>query len=363
MTIAPGTTRGVAIAPFGTTPAGERVDAYTLTNARGASVRFLTYGGVIACVCVPDRAGALADVVLGHDALEDYVADPHYFGAIIGRYANRLARGRFVVNGREHRVAANDGAHHLHGGTNGFHRAVWSAEPFEDAARGRVGAVLHHVSPDGDEGYPGTLAVRVTYAFGDDDALVVDYHAESDRDTPVNLTQHAYFNLAGHDAGDVLAHELTLCASRFTPVDEELIPTGEIRSVAHTPFDFTRPIPIGARLDADDPQLAAADGYDHNFVLDRQGHALALAARLVDPASGRTLEVHTTEPGLHVYSGNALGTGPLGKGGHAYGRHAGIALETQHFPNSPNQAGFPSTILRAGETYRSRSVYRFGVAS
>lgn len=353
--------------PFGVTPDGRPVEAFTLTNARGSAVRFLDYGGVIVSVRVPDRRGALDDVTLGYDAAASYAADPRYFGALVGRYANRIAGGRFTLDGVEHALPRNDGRNHLHGGPRGFHTARWDVEPFADGAR--AGAVLRYTSPDGEEGYPGTLRVQVTYALtGDDertDELTVDYHAVADRATPVNLTQHAYFNLAGHDAGDILGHELTLNASHYTPVDAELIPTGEVRAVRGTPFDFTTPTPVGAGIGADDEQLRRGQGYDHNFVLDRDGvrqDALALAARLYEPRSGRALEIHTTEPGIQFYSGNVLANGPVGKGGYRYGPRGGLALETQHFPDSPNRPAFPSTVLRPGEAYASRTAYRFGVA-
>ncbi|AHG92044.1 Aldose 1-epimerase [Gemmatirosa kalamazoonensis] len=350
-------TRGVRCEPFGVTSSGETVHAYTLTNANGVALRFLTLGGIIASLHVPDRDGALDDVVLGYDTLDAYEADPRYLGTLVGRYANRIAGGRFTLDGTEHVVDANDGPNHLHGGPGGFHTAVWATEPFADE-RG-VGAVLRHVSPDGDEGYPGALAAHVRYTLTQDDALVVEYHATTTRATPVNLTQHAYFNLAGHGAGDVCEHLLTLSASRYTPVDALLIPTGELRAVQDTPFDFRTPTAIGARIDDADPQLAHAGGYDHNFVIDGDAPGLRFAARVHEPRSGRALDVFTTEPGVHFYSGNALAEGPPGKGGVRYGARSGLALETQHFPDSPNQPHFPSTILRPGDTYTSRTVFRF----
>lgn len=357
---APRPGRRVRREPFGTTPRGEPVDAFVLTNARGVEVRFIAYGGVIVSIRVPDRDGALADVTLGHDALDDYLADDRYFGALIGRYANRIAGGRFTLDGVTHALATNDGANHLHGGPGGFHDVLWIVEPF--ARDDATGATLRYTSPDGEEGYPGTLDVRVTYTLTDAGELAVDYRAAADAPTPVNLTHHAYFNLAGHDAGSVLDHELTIHASRFTPVDATQIPTGELRAVGGTPFDFTAPRAVGARIGDDDAQLRHGDGYDHNFVLDHPAAAHGaptLAARLREPCSGRVLEVYTTEPGLQLYSGNVLQGRPAGKGGHVYGRHAGLALETQHFPDSPNQPRFPSTILRPGTTYASRTVYRF----
>jgi aldose 1-epimerase len=349
----------VAREHFAVTPDGRTVDLITLTNAGGTEVRFLTYGGVILSILAADRDGVLDDVTLGYDTLDGYLADTRYFGALVGRYANRIAGGRFTLDGREHTLATNDGPNHLHGGPRGFHTAVWNAEPF--AGDGGVGAILRHASPDGDEGYPGALQVRVTYTLTDEDDLEIDYHATTDAPTVVNLTQHAYFNLAGHDAGDVLGHELTLPGSRFAPVDSTLIPTGELRDVRGTPFDFTTPTAIGARIDGDDEQLRRGQGYDHNWVLDREpgSDALLLAARLREPRSGRVMEVYTTEPGIQFYSGNVLPGGPLGKGGVDYVRRGGLALETQHFPDSPNRPEFPSAVVRPGEAYRSRTVYRF----
>jgi len=322
----------------------------------GIRIRFISLGGIILSIEVPDRDGATADVALGYDTLDDYFADEAYLGSIVGRYANRIANGRFALDGRQYNLARNDFPNHLHGGPLGFHRAHWKVTPFENGA----GAVLEYESVDGEEGYPGRLNARVTYALTRQSELVVDYHATSSAPTPVNLTQHTYFNLAGHGNGDILGHELTVNASLFTPVGESLIPTGELRRVEGTPFDFRTPRLIGERIDGDDEQLAHGRGYDHDFVLERGSHTgTAFAARLFEPGSGRILEVYTSEPGIHVYSGNSLSGRLRGKKGRVYGRRAGVALETQHFPDSPNQPGFPSTILRPGETFRSRTVYRF----
>jgi aldose 1-epimerase len=335
------------------------METYLLRNANGMTVRFIPYGGSVVSIDVPDRHGALRDVVLGYDALAGYENDHRYLGALIGRYANRIARGRFTLDGRVHTVTINDGPNHLHGGRRGFNKVPWDVTPFE----GATGALLTYTSVTGDEGYPGTLSASVMLTLTDDNALVFEYAAITDEPTPVNLTHHGYFNLAGHDAGDVRAHELTIAASRFTPVDSELIPTGELRDVTGTPFDFRVPRLIGAALDVPDEQLGLGNGFDHNFVLDRssEDEGLAFAARLYEPASGRVLEIHTTEPGLQFYSGVAL-AGVGGKDGVVYGANAGVALETQHFPDSPNQSAFPSTILRPGEGYTSRTVYRFSVA-
>jgi len=350
----------VATRPFGVLADGRPVSAFTLANGNGVEAELLDYGGIIVALRVPDRDGAVADVVLGYDTLAAYERQRYYLGALVGRYANRIARGRFTLDGAEHRLATNDGPNHLHGGPGGFHAVLWRAEPF--VGEGGAGVTLTYESPSGEEGYPGRLVVCVAYTLTPRDELIVEYRATADRATPVNLTQHSYFNLAGHDAGSTLAHELTVAASRFTPVDQTLIPTGELRPVEGSPFDFRSPVTLGARLPADDEQLRLGHGYDHNLVLDGPaGDAPAFAARLHDPASGRVLEVHTTEPGLQLYGGQGL-RGVEGKGGHVYPAYAGVALETQHFPDSPNQPAFPSTILRPGEVYVSRTDFRFRVA-
>ena len=336
----------VAPAEFGTTPAGEPVAVFTLTNAHGLAVRVTTYGGIVVSLSAPDRHGRLASVVLGHNTLEEYVRDSSYFGAIVGRCANRIANARFTVDGKTYRLAANARPNHLHGGRHGFDRVVWRAAPFRtDLA---AGVALRYTSPDGEEGYPGNLDVRVTYTLTDRNELVVDFVATTDKATPVNLTQHSYFNLAGEGAGDVLGHQLWINADQMTPVDEQLIPTGAVAPVAGGPFDFRSLTGIGVRIAAGDEQLRRGRGYDHNFVLNRGEAEMTHAARVVEPISGRTLDVHTTEPGLQFYSGNHLD-------------HAGLCLETQHYPDSPNQPGFPSTLLRPGAEYRSRTVFTFGV--
>lgn len=352
--------RGLTEEPFGTTPSGEAVRRFTLRNRVGLTVRALDYGGTITSIVTPDREGRPADIVLGFDALEPYLACNGYFGALVGRYCNRIARGRFTLDDATYELAVNDGPNHLHGGLRGFDKVVWSAEPFErEAARG---VVLRYVSPDGEEGYPGELAATVTYTLTDDDELVVDYHATTNRPTHVNLTSHGYFNLAGAGSGDVLDHELTIAASTFTPVDATLIPTGELRPVAGTPFDFRVPTPIGARIDADDPQISLGTGYDHNFALDRDdaGVALTLAARLEDPGSGRWMEIHTTEPGLQLHSANFLDGSWHGPDGRPFHKRGAICLEIQRFPDSPNHPDFPSTVLRPGEELRARTTHRFG---
>jgi len=349
----------VTRAPFGTTPTGDPVEIFTLTNASGLVVRATNYGGIIVSLWAPDRSGELADIVLGYDTLDGYLDNVAYFGAIVGRYANRIAHARFTLNGTTYQLAANEGSNHLHGGRRGFDKAVWRADP--QRAGSAVGLVLQHTSPDGDEGYPGTLQVRVAYTLTEANDLIVDYHATADQATPINLTQHSYFNLAGAGRSDVLGHVLQLEADAFTPVDEQQIPTGAIVPVAGTPFDFRAPVAIGARIARDDEQLRQSHGYDHNYVLTRVGPGLVPAARVTDPASGRTLLVSTTEPGIQVYCGNGLGD-IIGKEDRRYPVHGGLCLETQHFPDSPNQPSFPSTILRPDVTWRSRTVFSFAVA-
>jgi aldose 1-epimerase len=351
--------RGIVTHPFGVLDDGRRAALYVLTGRDGMSVEISNYGGIVTALRTPDRNGAFDDVVLGYDRLEDYVRDPFFFGALIGRHANRIAHGRFVLGGQRQSLERNDGPHHLHGGSEGFHKVLWDAHTSEDERSVRL--ELGHRSPDGHGGYPGNLEVRVTYALSEGRELVVEYRAWSDRDTIVNLTHHSYFNLSGDLSRPILDHELWLRAGRFTPVDGSLIPTGEFRDVAGTPFDFTTPAAIGSRIDAGDEQLVVAGGYDHNWVLDvepRRGPVPV--ARVGCDSTGRTLEVATTEPGIQFYSGNSLAPGTVGKSGVVYGPRSGFCLETQHFPDSPNEPRFPSVVLRAGVPYRSTTVYRFG---
>jgi len=350
----------VISASFGQLPAGTPVPLYTLTNANGMEVRTIPYGAIIVSVRVPDRSGRFDDVVLGFDQMDGYAGMHPYFGAVVGRYANRIANGRFTLDGQTYALATNNGPNALHGGVKGFDKKVWNAELFE--REGAVGVIYTLTSPDGDEQYPGTLKATVTYALNNGNELSVEYDATTDRATPINLTQHSYFNLAGEGRGDILGHRLTIEADRFTPVDATLIPTGDLAPVDGTPFDFRRATAIGARIEFDHEQLKNGKGYDHNWVLNRDGDGLAHAARLEEPASGRTLDVSTTEPGIQFYTGNFLDGSIKGKSGHVYARRSGLCLETQHFPDSPNHPGFPSTILRPGERFRSKTVFAFSVS-
>ena len=345
-------------ADFGKTRDGVAVSIFTLTNKNGLEARIATYGGVLVSLKTPDRQGAMADVVLGFDSLDGYLERSPYFGALIGRYGNRIAKARFVLNGAEYRLAKNNGENSLHGGARGFDKRVWIPRETPDGA-----LELSYLSPDGEDGYPGNLKVTVTYRLTDANELKIDYSATTDKDTVVNLTNHSYFNLKGAGSGDVLDHRVTLNADRFTPIDAGLIPTGELAPVAGTPFDFRHPAAIGARIAQDDPQLKLGKGYDHNWVLNRGNDALTLAARVEEPASGRVLEVRTTEPAIQFYSGNFLDGSVRGKGGKAYGLRSGFCLETQHYPDSPNQPQFPSTVLKAGQTFHSTTVFRFSTSS
>jgi aldose 1-epimerase len=342
---------------WGRTRDGTPVEHYTLSGA-GLVVGFMSYGGVITRIAAPDREGRVACVALGLASLADYERwKAPYFGALIGRYANRIGGARFTLDGKEYKLAANNGRNSLHGGTRGFNAAVWQVEPRE--AAGGIDAVLSHFSPDGDEGYPGTLRVTVTYSLTDTAEFRIDYEATTDKPTVVNLTNHTYFNLAGNGAGSVADHLLQLEADRYTPIDEAQCPTGKIASVAGTPLDFRRPVPIGARLRSAHEQMRRGYGYDHNFVLNKPPGVLSLAARVHDPRSGRILEVLTTEPGVQFYTGNVLDGTMIGSSGGTYRQADGFALETQHFPDSPNHPEFPSTVLRPDETFRSTTVYRF----
>jgi aldose 1-epimerase len=340
-------------APFGRAPDGTPVDLYTLRNARGVTVKVMTYGCLITEIHTPDRNGRLGDIVLGFDNLDSYLKGHPYFGCVVGRYANRIANARFTLDGRTYTLAANDGPHALHGGRKGFDKVVWAAEPL--TVPGGVAVRFSYTSPDGEEGYPGNLKVRVTYTLTDDNELRMDYEAVTDKPTVINLTNHTYWNLAG--GSDIYGHELTLHADHYTPVDATLIPTGEIAPVAGTPMDFTRPKPIGRDL----KQLTnKPQGYDHNFVLRGGGGKLAPCATVYEPRTGRVLEVWTDQPGVQFYSGNFLDGTLTGKGGQVYRQHHGFCLETQHFPDSPNKPQFPSVVLRPGQVYRTTTVHKFG---
>lgn len=342
---------------FGKMPGGEEVSLYTLKNSKGMEAAITNYGGIVVSLKVPGRGGAASDVVLGFDSLDGYLKEHPYFGAIIGRYGNRIAKGLFTLNGAQYKLARNNGENSLHGGLKGFDKQLWTGK--EGSSADGPSVELTYVSKDGEEGYPGTLSAKVVYTLTEANELRIDYTATTDKDTVVNLTNHSYFNLAGQGDGTILGHELMLAADRFTPVDSGLIPTGELRPVEGTPFDFRKPTAIGARIEQDDEQLKLGKGYDHNFVLASGGGALALAARVTEPKSGRVMEVLTTEPGIQFYTGNFLDGSVTGKGGKAYAHRYGFCLETQHFPDSPNQPKFPSTVLKPGAEYRTSTVYRF----
>ena len=342
-------------APFGNLPDGSPVTAYTLANRHGMQVKVLDLGAIISEVHVPDRNGKMADVVLGFDSVAPYLANKAFLGALIGRFGNRIAKGQFSLDGKDYQLAINNAPNHLHGGEQGFHQVLWQAVPFEtDEA---VGITFTRSSPYGEDGYPGKLDVTLVYELNNDNALSLRYHAVTDQATPVNLTNHSYFNLAGQ--GDMLAHEIVIHADRYTPVDAGSIPTGELADVAGTPFDLRTPTAIGSGIAFDHPQIAIGRGYDHNFVLNKQaGQALSLAATVREPQSGRVMEVYTEEPGVQFYSGNFLDGSQQGKG-ITHTHRSAFCLETQHFPDSPNHPHFPDSILRPGQEYRTTTVYRF----
>jgi aldose 1-epimerase len=345
-------------APFGQTADGKVIELITLRNQRGIEVRLMTYGGIILSIKTPDRTGAIDDIALGYDTAAGYFKNSTYFGVLVGRYANRIAKAKFTLDGKTYTLPANNGVNSLHGGTIGWDQKVWASEEFQNA--GGVGVALTLTSPDGDQGYPGEVKAKVTYTLTDDSRLIVDYDATTSAPTVINLTQHTYFNLAGAKADNILGHELMINADKYTPVDDTLIPTGELAPVAGTPFDFKTSTVIGARIDQKNEQLTRGKGYDHNWVLNRTGDGLSLAARAKDPLTGRTLEISTTEPGIQFYSGNFLDGTNIGKGGKAYPHRGGFCLETQHYPDSPNQPSFPSTVLRPGGRYTSQTVFTFG---
>jgi aldose 1-epimerase len=342
---------------FGKTADGEEVELYTLSNANGIETGVTTYGGIVVSLKVPDRDGKLADVVLGFETLDGYLKGHPFFGALVGRYGNRIGKAKFSLNGKEYKLAVNNGENALHGGTKGFDKVVWKARPV--TVKDGVALELSYLSKDGEEGYPGNLSVTVVYTLTNSDELKIDYSATTDQDTIVNLTNHSYFNLAGQGNGDILGHQIQINADRFTPVDSGLIPTGELRSVKATPLDFTQPTAIGARIGQDDEQLQLGKGYDHNFVLNGNAGTLRPAAKVVEPTTGRVLEVLTTEPGVQFYTANFLDGSLKGKGGKVYGQRSGFCLETQHFPDSPNKPDFPSTVLKKGGRYQTTTVFKF----
>jgi aldose 1-epimerase len=337
---------------------GKKVEIYTLTNSKGVEAKITTYGAALVSLKVPDNKGAFADVVLGYDSVSGYINDTAYFGATIGRYGNRIARGKFTLGGKEHSLAVNNGENHLHGGPKGFHKRIWKAKPYADANGENL--ELSYKSIDGEEFYPGNLNVKVVYTLTDNNEIKINYSATSDKDTIINLTNHSYFNLAGAGSGTILNHRLQINADKYTPTDAGSIPTGELQSVKGTPMDFTASTAIGKRIDESFEQLILGKGYDHNWVLNKSGNGLTSIAKAYEPTTGRVLEVFTTEPGVQFYSGNFL-DGVKGKDGKTYQKRDGFCLETQHFPDSPNKPNFPSTVLKAGQPFSSTTVYKFSV--
>ncbi len=344
--------------PFGTTADGAEVSLYTLKNRAGMEATITNYGGIVVSLRVPDRMGKFDDVVLGYESLTGYLKETPYFGALIGRYGNRIARGKFTLNGKGYSLATNNGKNHLHGGLKGFDKVVWTAEQTETPAGPSL--VLTYLSKDGEEGYPGNLRVRAVYTVTEANELAVEFSATTDKPTVVNLTHHSYFNLAGAASPTtILNHTIMIDADRFTPIDSGLIPTGELREVTGTPMDFRTPTPIGARIDVADEQLRFGLGYDHNWVLNKRDQGMRLAARVEESTTGRILEVLTSEPGIQFYSGNFLDGTLVGKGGKAYVYRYGFCLEPQHFPDSPNKPDFPTVVLNPGQTYGHKILYRF----
>lgn len=348
----------IQVSDFGRTKSGQQVELYTLTNANGLVAKIATYGGTVTELWVPDRNGQLGDIVLGFDNIRDYEEKSSYFGSIIGRYGNRIGNAAFVLDGKAYSLNANDGNNHLHGGLVGFDKVVWDAKPFQTPDG--VGLKLRYLSKDMQEGYPGNLDVTVVYTLTNANELRIDYTATTDKPTVCNLTNHSYFNLAGQGNGDILGHDLMLNASKYTPVGDTLIPTGEVLNVAGTPMDFTRPTKIGARINADMDQIRYGQGYDHNWVLNKQHNGeMTLAARVSEATSGRTMEIWTTEPAIQFYAGNFLDGTVTGKDGKVYRHRYAFCLETQHFPDSPNKPQFPTTVLRPGQTYQTTTIHTF----
>jgi aldose 1-epimerase len=348
---------GITKTPFGTVPGGRDVDLYLLSNKNGMEASVTTYGGIITSLTAPDRRGDFADVVLGFSHLEGYLAGHPYFGAIVGRYANRIGNGTFTLDDRAYVLALNNNGNHLHGGMAGFDKKLWLARPQSGLEGPQLR--LSYTSADGEEGYPGRLDIAVTYTLTHDHELRIEYRATTDKATHVNLSNHSYCNLSGPGGGDILGHEVLIDSDRFTPVDDRLIPTGEIRTVDGTPLDFREAVAIGKRIEDDDEQLRFSNGYDHNFVLNSADGELSFAARVFEPTTGRMMDVLTSEPGVQFYTANFLDGTLTGKEGHVYGRRCALCLETQHFPDSPNRPEFPTTVLRPGEVYETTTVYQF----
>jgi aldose 1-epimerase len=336
--------------PFGMT-SGKEVFLFTLSNNRNMTVKLTNYGGIVTSITTPDKSGKIADVVLGFNTLQEYQAENPFLGALVGRYGNRIADARFVLKGKEYKLARNDGKNHLHGGMVGFNKVVWDAT--ENKTDDGVAVKLSYLSKDGEEGYPGNLQVTVTYLLNDQNELVITYEANTDKTTVINLTQHSYFNLEGEGSGNVLGHEMMINADKYTAINAEHIPTGEIQAVANSPLDFRKSKTIGAKIDE------LEGGYDHNYVLNKSNNELSLAAKVYEPNSGRRMEVYTTEPGMQFYTGNFLDGTLKGKAGKSYIKHSGFCLETQHFPDSPHNPEFPSTVLNPGETYKQVTIYKF----
>jgi len=349
----------IEMTEFGVTQEGDSVHLYTLTNDSGMVVKITNYGGIITDIHVPDREGEMGNVVLGFDEMAKYEAGHPYFGAIIGRYGNRIDEGEFVIDDATFTLAKNNGPNSLHGGEKGFDKQVWETETFEDATG--VGLKMSYVSEDGEEGFPGKLMTTVTYTLTDDNALRIDYEAQTDKKTVLNLTNHTYFNLKDGGASDILDHVLMIAADEYTPVDSTMIPTGELRSVEDTPFDFRNPTPIGERIDVANQQLDYGEGYDHNYVLTTRGDLSQVFATVYDPVSGRLMECYTSQPGVQLYTGNQMDGSLVGPDGVRFNRRSGLCLETQHFPDSPNQPDFPTTLLEPGDTYSHTTMYKFSV--
>lgn len=351
------TTMSISRQLFGKMPDGKEVILYTLNNTNGMELKIMNYGGIIVSLRVPDRNRVADDIVLGYDRLEDYLKLNPYFGALIGRYGNRIAKGKFALDGTTYQLATNNGANHLHGGRKGYDQVYWDAQDVKTDTT--LGLIMHYLSKDGEEGYPGNLDIFITYTLTNQNQLRIDYSATTDKETIVNLTHHSYFNLAGAGKRDILDQKLMIDADRFTPVDSGLIPTGELKSVEGTPMDFRNPTAIGSRITVPDQQLKFAGGYDHNWVLNKTDNSLTQVVKVEDPQTGRIMKIFTTEPGLQFYSGNFLDGTIIGKNGNVYKHRYGYCLEAQHFPDSPNKPGFPPVVLKPGETYKQTTIYQF----